>query len=183
MPVQLPDDRPLLLFCGFARSYKGLDILLNALPSVLEKRKVHLLVAREFWEGDLDYRSEISELGLDDAVTIIDQYLPNELLATCVERAAVVVLPYRKATQRGIVQLAFGKNTPVITTEVYGLAEVVHQGKTGLVVPPGDSQALAAAINQFFEEGLGREFASNIEDEKDRFEQDNLVEILGDLAR
>lgn len=183
IPVQVPEDRPLLLFCGFVRPYKGLDILLNALPSVLEKRRVHLLIAGEFWEGGDVYRTQIDELGLSDVVTIIDSYIPNEVLATCLDRADVVVLPYRSATQSGIVQLAFGKNTPVITTDVGGLAEVVHDGKTGLVVPPEDPQALAAAINQFFEEGLGPEFASNIKDEKDRFAWGNLVDILGDLAQ
>ena len=84
------------------------------------------------------------------AVTLLDQYLPNEMLAACLDKAAVVVLPYRSATQSGVIQLAFGREKPVITTNVGGLAEVVSDGQTGLVVPPEDPAALAAAVQPFF---------------------------------
>lgn len=182
LPVQVPDDRPLLLFCGFVRPYKGLDILLDALPSVLENQNVHLLIAGEFWEGGDVYRTQIEELGLADAVTIIDRYIPNELLATCVDRAAVVVLPYRSATQSGIVQLAFGKNTPVITTDVGGLAESVDHGRTGMVVPPEDSSALADAIVQYFDQDLGPQFEQNIKNDSERFGWKRLIVQLEELA-
>ena len=155
IPVNVPEDRPLLLFAGFVRPYKGLDILLDTMAIVLEKRPFHLLVAGEFWQGNEQYQAQIERLGISDAVTIIDEYLPDETLAACLERADVTVLPYRSATQSGIIQAAFGHGCPVITTDVGGLGEVVENGRTGLIVPPENPQALAEAIERYFTEDLG----------------------------
>lgn len=182
LPVALPADRPLLLFAGFVRPYKGLDILLEALPLVLANQPVHLLVAGEFWQGSEVYRQQIERLGLDTAVTLLDQYLPNEQLASCIAQAAVVVLPYRSATQSGIIQLAFGQGKPVITTDVGGLAEVVDDGKTGLIVPPENPEALAQAINRFLAEALGAVFVDNIVAGNGRFSWQVLIKTIKTLA-
>lgn len=178
LPVALPQDRPLLLFAGFVRPYKGLDILLDALPAVLAQQPVHLLVAGEFWQTSEAYRAQIEEAGIGAAVTLLDSYLPNEVLASCLQRADVVVLPYRHATQSAIIQLAFGQRKPVITTDVGGLSEVVEDGGTGLIVPPEDPEALAAAINRFFREELGPELARNIGFAEERFSWAALVDTL-----
>jgi glycosyltransferase involved in cell wall biosynthesis len=181
LPCSLPEDRPLLLFAGFVRPYKGLDLLLEALPEVLAVQPVHLLVAGEFWQDSALYREQIARLGIEDAVTIIDEYLPDELLAACLEEADVLVLPYRHATQSAVIQLAFGKGRPVITTDVGGLSEVVEDGKTGLVVPPENPQVLAAAINRFFAAGLGPAFKENIRRAHARFSWAGLVSALLNL--
>ncbi len=179
LPAELPVGTPLLLFCGFVRPYKGLDVLLDALPSVLSERRLHLLIAGEFWQDcKTYYRNQIDRLKLNHAVSIIDQYLPNETLAACIAKSDVIVLPYRSATQSAIIQLAFGQRRPVITTNVGGLAEVVEHGKTGLVVPPGDPQALAVAINRFFDEALGPVFSENIRNQSHRFAWQRLIESL-----
>jgi glycosyltransferase involved in cell wall biosynthesis len=173
LPFNLPDDRPLLLFAGFVRPYKGLDILLEALALV--ERPLHLLVAGEFWQGTAVYEAQIARLGIANRVTLHNEYLTNEALAACLKKANVVVLPYRSATQSAVVQLAFGQNCPVITTDVGGLAEVVADGKTGLVVPPEDPSALAAAIERYLAEGLEPIFRQAIEGENGRFSWENLV--------
>lgn len=184
LPATLPDDRPLLLFCGFIRPYKGLDILLDALPLVLAKRPLHLLVAGEFWQGGIaQYQAQIDKLGIGAHVTLLDGYLPDEQLAVVMRRAAVVVLPYRSATQSGIIQIAFGHLRPVITTNVGGLAEVVCDGRTGLVVPPEDSVALAYAIERFFAEELGPQMVKQIKRENDSFSWQSLILKLGDLMQ
>jgi glycosyltransferase involved in cell wall biosynthesis len=181
LPIVLPDDRPILLFCGFIRPYKGLDILLDALALVVQERPLHLLVAGEFWQGGKDqYRAQIKRLNLDDAVTLLDQYIPDEWLSRFMEQANVVVLPYRSATQSGIIQLAFGYNRPVITTNVGGLSEAVRHNHTGLVVPPEEPHALAQAIICFFEEELEAVFTRNIEEENGRFSWNHLVQALND---
>jgi len=179
LPVTLPDDRPLLLFAGFVRPYKGLDILLDALPLVLAEMPVHLLAAGEFWQGgEAQYRRQIRDLGIEEHVTIINEYLPDELLAACIDRADVVVLPYRSATQSGVIQAAFGRNTPVITTDVGGLAEVVENGRTGLVVPPEDAAALNGAINQFFVENYVKTFHNNIRLKSKQFSWNSLIQNI-----
>jgi len=178
LPVAIPEDRPLLLFCGFVRPYKGLDILLDALPMVLANQPVHLLVAGEFWSRNAPYQDQVARLGLEKAVTILNRYLTNEELSTCIAKADVVVLPYRSATQSGVIQAAFGQNTPVITTNVGGLPEVVDNGRTGLIVPPENPMLLAQAVNRFFAEKLGQEMSKQIKAQSDRFSWQRLVDAL-----
>ncbi|MCB9006586.1 MAG: glycosyltransferase family 4 protein [Ardenticatenaceae bacterium] len=176
-PIELPEDRPLLLFCGLVRPYKGLDVLLEAVA--LLKHPVHLLVAGEFWQGGLShYQAQISQRGLTECVTLIDEYLPDELLAATIDRSNVVVLPYRSATQSAIVQTAFGRGKPVITTCVGGLAEAVEDGRTGLVVPPENPQALAEAIDYYFAHDLEEAFKANIVAGNSRFSWQRLIEQI-----
>ncbi|WP_420629802.1 glycosyltransferase [Candidatus Leptofilum sp.] len=181
LPVDLPTDRPLMLFCGLVRPYKGVDILLEAMA--LLKRPVHLLIAGEFWQGgQASYQAQIEQLGLANCVTIINNYLPDELLAACIDRANVVVLPYRSATQSAVVQTAFGRGKPVITTNVGGLAEAVEDGRTGLIVPPENPPAMAAAIERYFAEGLEDIFGENVVEGNGRFGWEKLTTTLQQLA-
>ena len=92
--------------------------------------------------------------------------------------ADVVVLPYISATQSGIIQIAFGFDKPVITTNVGGLPDVVKNGKTGFIVPQGDANALSNAIVSYFEEKKEREFQSNIKTQRDIFSWDKMVEMI-----
>lgn len=178
----VPEGRPLLLFVGFVRPYKGLDVLLDALPLVLEQQPVHLLVGGEFWHDEDTYRVQVERLGLENAVTLANRYLPDEELAAFIRAADVVILPYRSASQSGVVQLAFGHGRPVITTAVGGLAEAVDHERTGLLVPPDDPQALAKAINRFLAEDLGPSFRASIAQEQERFSWGRLVEAVVEVA-
>jgi glycosyltransferase involved in cell wall biosynthesis len=135
-------------------------------------------VAGESWGGRALYDDLITDLGLGSAVTFENRYLRNEELAACLELASVVVLPYRNASQSAIVQLALGRGTPVITTEVGGLAEAIEHERTGLIVPAENPQALAEAIVRFFDQNLGPIFESNIKQDAARFDWERLVEQL-----
>ncbi|MCB0509674.1 MAG: glycosyltransferase, partial [Bacteroidetes bacterium] len=181
LPIPLPTDCPLLLFCGLVRPYKGLDVLLDAVA--LLERPFHLLVAGEFWQGGYaEYQAQISNFGLTKSVTLVDAYLPNELLAAYIKRANVVVLPYRSATQSGMIQTAFGLGTPVITTHVGGLAEAVEDGRTGLVVPPENPQALAEAINNYFDHHLDEMFREKIKEDNDRFSWSHFIRQIENVS-
>jgi glycosyltransferase involved in cell wall biosynthesis len=151
-----------LLFFGFVREYKGLKYLLRAMPQVMGRMDVHLLIVGEFWDDKSSYLNLIGELGIAQAVTIVDRYIPNEELGLYFSAADVVVLPYVDATQSGVTQLAYGFEKPVITTLVGGIPEVVKNGETGLIVPPKDSEALGEAIVRYFEEDLSARFTPNI---------------------
>lgn len=159
---QLGVGGKVLLFFGFVREYKGLKHLLKAMPQVLSRIDAHLLVVGEFWDDKSPYLDLIRELGIGQAVTIVDRYIPNEELGLYFSAADVVVLPYVDATQSGVTQLAYGFEKPVITTSVGGIPEVVGDGVTGLVVPPGDSEALGQAIARYFEDDLAARFTPNI---------------------
>ena len=169
-------DKPLLLFCGIVRPYKGLDILLDALPIVLEKMDVHLAIVGEMWDGGEAYREQIERLG--ENVTVEDAYVSNERLSGWIRAADLVVLPYRSATQSGIVQMAFGLGTPVLATRVGGLLDVIDDGVTGLLVDPESAAALASAIVRYFSDGLGNEMCVNIGRTRNQFSWERLCEIV-----
>lgn len=178
----LAEGKAVLLFFGFVRAYKGLRYLIEALALVRARFDAHLLVVGEFWEDIAPYQAQIRALGLEASVTLIDRYIPNEEVGLYFAAADLVVLPYTDATQSGVAQLALGAGVPVITTSVGGLPDVIQDGVNGFLVPPRDSQALAAAILRYFEEEFGPIFQANIQAQKARFSWDRLVALIEELA-
>jgi glycosyltransferase involved in cell wall biosynthesis len=137
-----------LLFYGFVRPYKGLDVLLDAMP-FLSAEDLRLTVVGEFWKGLDETRALLRERGLEERVELVPRYVTEQETAEFFARADLVVLPYRSATGSAVVPLAYRYDRPVIATSVGGLPDVVEQGRTGVLVPPGDPEALAAAIRGF----------------------------------
>jgi glycosyltransferase involved in cell wall biosynthesis len=142
------------LFFGYVRRYKGLDTLLEAWRRVRESRPATLVGAGDFYKDAAPYRALAAAAG-EGAVRLREGYQPDEDVEALFKAADVVVLPYRSATQSGVTHVAYALGVPVITTDVGGLAETVVPGETGLVVPPGDPAALAAAVVRFFAADLG----------------------------
>jgi len=145
-----------VLYFGFVRAYKGLDTLIDALPAILARRPVTLVIAGEFYDPVLSYRERIERAGVAARVRLLDRYLADEEVRRLFAAADVCVLPYRSATQSGVIQVAYAAGCPVITTRVGGLPEFVSEGRSGYTVPPEDPAALAGAVLAFYEAG-GRE--------------------------
>ena len=175
-------DDKIVLFFGYIRKYKGLHVLLDAVKEALASVGFTLLVAGEFYENEKSYRDQIDQLGIGGSVRVFSDYIPNEDVAAYFSASDVVVLPYIDATQSGIAQIAYNFNKPVITTDVGGLAEIVVDGKTGLVVPPNSPGDLAAAIVRFFRQNLAASFASGVVEQKKLYSWDNLVSAIEELA-
>lgn len=158
------ENAKLLLFFGYVRKYKGLDILINTLPALLKNDpEFHLLIVGEFYDDPKDYTDLIERLDLNKNVTIVNQFVPNEKVAEYYEISHVVVLPYRSATQSGILNVAYGTRKPVIITDVGGLGEFVDDGETGIVVEKPEPEFLEKAILKFFELKPNVDFESNID--------------------
>lgn len=204
--------RNVILFFGYVRQYKGLMVLIDAMKMIADYRlsvppkagrdldptygrigeivrrtplggDVLLLAVGEFYDDEKKYRRKVRDLNLESCVRFVSEYVPNDRVRLYFSAADVVVLPYRSATQSGIIQIAYNFDKPVITTNVGGLSEVVINGKTGFVVPPDNPDALAGAITKFYEENRENEFASNVRREKERFSWDNLVAAIEDIMR
>jgi glycosyltransferase involved in cell wall biosynthesis len=171
-----------LLFFGYVRPYKGLDVLLEALPAVRARRPVTLVVAGEFYEPAAPYRERVARLGLAEAVRFLDRYLPDDEVEALFRAADLVVLPYRSATQSGVTQVAYALGAPVLTTAVGGLPETVRDGETGLVVPSEDPAALAAAAVRFFEEDLSARLRAGVEELRREHSWDALACAFEDLV-
>jgi glycosyltransferase involved in cell wall biosynthesis len=177
----LPPGQPILLHFGFIRPYKGLAVLLDAMPLIQTEIPVHLLVAGEVWGAKAEYDAQIARLHIGTQVTFVDRYVPDEELASYFRAADVAVLPYLSATQSGVVQLAFGFGLPVIASHVGGLPDVIVEGETGLLVPPGDAPALAEAVIRFFRFGLGPSMTTNIKADQARFSWERMVTTIEEL--
>lgn len=173
---------PVILFFGFVRPYKGLMVLLEAMPAILKEKDLTLIVAGEFYEDKDAYLEKIRALGLTDKVVVLDRYIPNEAVGEYFSAADLLVLPYLSATQSGITQIAYAFGTPVVATNVGGLPEVVKDGQTGYLVGPGDKDALAEAVARFYSEGKEAVLKENIRAERHRFSWEVMVEAIEKLA-
>lgn len=172
----------LLLFFGFVRHYKGLDVLIEAMPKVLARRDVTLVVAGEFYEPVAPIRARIAELGLGERVRVYDRYVADEEVSELVAATDCVVLPYRSATQSGVVLVAYAGGCPVISTAVGGLPEVVEEGVTGFLVPPEDPDALADAILRFYDQGGRAPLETGVARAAKRFSWGAVVDGLAALV-
>ena len=173
----------LLLFFGFVRQYKGLDLLLRAMPEILKRDpNLKLVIVGEFYQDREPCDRQIRDLGISEAVVIREGYISGDDVGPYFAAADCVVLPYRSATQSGIVQVAYALATPVITTRVGGLAEVVKDCVTGYIVPPEDAGAIAAAVSRFFEAGGRAAFEPNVRSEARRYSWEAMVETITSFA-
>ncbi|NMW17850.1 MAG: glycosyltransferase family 4 protein [Chlorobiaceae bacterium] len=150
--LHLGEEPPVLLFFGYVRPYKGLDLLLRAMPEILQRDPaLRLVVAGQFFDNPLKYKRLIEKLGIVGSVDLYPGYVSRERTALFFAAADAVVLPYRSATQSGVAQLAYGHGLPVIVTPAGSLPEIVRHGETGWVARDCSSGGVAAAVGEFLE--------------------------------
>lgn len=173
-------DEKLILFFGFIRDYKGLDILLESMGR-LKSKNVKLIVAGEFYTDKDKYISLIDDLKIKDHVHLFTDFIPTSEVKYYFSASDAVILPYKSATQSGIVQIAMNFRKPVIATDVGGLKEVVLNNKTGFIVDEIDAEKIAEAISKFYDENLEEAFIKNIEHEVDKYSwarfTDGMIEL------
>jgi len=179
--ISISPDDPVLLFFGYVRGYKGLDVIINAMPEILQSIPAKLLVIGEFYNNEQRYRDQVMQLGLTESVFVHSDYVPNEDVAVYFSSVDVMTLPYKSATQSGIIQIAYNFNRPVIATDVGGLGEVVIDGKTGTIVPPNNPSALAKAVVHFFKEKHFEAYRRNVIEEKKKFSWEYMTEGIEKL--
>ena len=141
------------------------------------------MVAGEFYTDPRPLKERVRALGLDGEVRWTGAYVPNREVPSLFRRAHVVALPYRSATQSGIVPLAYQFGVPVIASDVGGLSEVVRDGKTGLLFPPGDSERLARLLVDYFRRNLRPRFQPHILEFNRKLGWDRVAGPILELAR
>lgn len=150
-PFKREDSQVLnILFFGKIRRYKGLEILIEALGLLGPEISFRAVFAGECYLPMDGFRQRISDLKLDDRISWIDRYIPNEEIPEIFRSADVVVLPYLSASQSGVIPIAYQFEVPVIVSDVGGLSEVVRDGETGFLVEPGNPAELAEVITRFY---------------------------------
>jgi glycosyltransferase involved in cell wall biosynthesis len=170
----------IILFFGFIRDYKGLDTLLLAM-SKLKNKNVKLLIAGEFYSDKEKYLKIISENNLNDAIILKTDFIPTKEVKYYFSACDAVILPYKSATQSGIVQIAVNFRKPVIATNVGGLGEVIINNETGFIIEKDNPQALANAIDKFYSENNEIEFSKNLSFVSEKYSWQNFTNGLLDL--
>jgi D-inositol-3-phosphate glycosyltransferase len=179
--LKLPNNVRYILFFGFIRKYKGLDLLIEAL-SLLKNRNadcsnLKLLVAGEFYGDEAYYHELIKSQNLENQLIIKSDYIPTEEVRYYFGAADMVVQPYRSATQSGISQIAYHFEKPMIVTNVGGLSEIVVNNEAGYVVEP-TPQYIADALVKFYQNGNAERLAEGVKKNKDRFSWEAMVEVF-----
>ncbi|MCU0472718.1 MAG: glycosyltransferase [Bacteroidales bacterium] len=179
--LNLSPEFSYLLFFGFIRAYKGLDLLLEAFADKrLRNRKLKLIVAGEFYESDTLYKEIIKKHEIINEVFLYDRFIREDEVAAFFCAADLVVQPYRSATQSGVTQIAYHFEKPMLVTDVGGLSEIVPDGKCGYVVKP-EPAAIAEAINDFFVNNRNEQFTKGIREGKQKFTWDKLTKSIFDI--
>jgi len=181
--LNLPDDQRYVLFFGLIRDYKGLDLLLDAWANLRQNgfsKDKKLLVAGEFYTDKTKFMQQIERLSIEEDVLLHDWFISDEHVKYYFSVADVVVQPYKSATQSGVTQIAYQFETPMIVTDVGGLAEIVPDGRVGYVVEP-NAPTIAQAIEKIYQNGNLQRMAENMVTEKQRFSWDYFAGQLGKL--
>jgi len=177
----IDENEKLILFFGFIRKYKGLDLLLKAMSDKrLAEQKIKLLIAGEFYENEKPYQDLIERLEIADRILCHTHFIADPDVRYYLCAADAVVQPYRHATQSGVSPLAYHFERPMIVTDVGGLADGVPHDRAGLVCKP-DSHAIADAILRFYERGEAY-FTEGILEQKNKLSWDKLVQTTFSLA-
>ncbi|MDQ3279009.1 MAG: glycosyltransferase [Bacteroidota bacterium] len=173
----LPQEGKLLLFFGFIRQYKGLDLLLQAMTDErIKQENIHLLVAGEFYEDEKPYQQLIKNQDLEKSVILRTGFIPDSDVRLYLSAADCVVQPYRNATQSGVTPLAYHFEKPMIVTNVGGLPALVPHERAGLVTEP-NAGALADAIMRFYQLGEAY-FIPHLRNEKQKLSWNNLLSAI-----
>lgn len=175
----LPQDQTILLFFGFIRDYKGLDLLMKAYKKVKNEHLL-LVVAGEFYNNGEQYKELERELDLEGMIAWHTDFIPDDKVRYYFSAADLIVQPYKTATQSGVTQIAYHFERPMLVTNVGGLAEIVPNGKVGYVCEVSE-ESVAKAIGHFVSQDpqlREAQFKENIQNEKQKYAWSNMTKLI-----
>jgi glycosyltransferase involved in cell wall biosynthesis len=185
--LNIPTDQNIILFFGFIRQYKGLDLLLEAMK-ILKENTVNsslqipkLLIAGEFYEDRKSYDTLIESYNLSSRLIQNTKFISDSEVRYYLSAADFVIQPYRNATQSGVTPLAYHFEKPMLVTNVGGLPDLVPHGKAGIVTEP-NAQAIADGITTLYELGENY-FLPHLREEKKKYSWGKLTEVIKQLSK
>ena len=188
--LNLPQDKTILLFFGFIRDYKGLDLLMKAYAKTITNHQspitnLLLVVAGEFYNNCAQYDELEKELGLKGTIEWRTDFIPDDQVRYYFSAADLIVQPYKTATQSGVTQIAYHFERPMLVTRVGGLAEIVPNGKVGYVCEVNEDD-IAQAISSFAQMDTKQRdelFLKNIQKEKQKYAWSRMTEKIYDNTK
>lgn len=183
--LKIPNAYQVVLFFGFIRKYKGLDLLLAAIyelkkQNYFETHGLKFLIAGEFYESSQPYFDLIKEYDIAEQLILKTEFIADSEIKYYLSCADCVIQPYKQATQSGVTPLAYHFEKPMIVTNVGGLPALVPE-TVGLICEP-NATAIANAITNFYKQDL-QQFENNIKEEKKKYGWDKITQAILSLAR
>ncbi len=167
-----------LLFFGFIRKYKGLDVLLRAFSDKrIQDAGIKLIIAGEYYDSPEEYQNLIKNNKLEEAVVQATDFIPDSEVSSYFCASDMVVQTYKTATQSGVTQIAYYYHKPMLVTDVGGLAELVPDQKVGYVSDINEKD-IADKILDFYTNNREQTFIDNIKTERERFSWDSMIDKL-----
>ena len=171
-----------LLFFGFVRKYKGLDLMLHAMSDQrIKDLGIKLIVAGEFYDNIDFYLDLINELDIDSNIILKSDFIDERDVKNYFCASDMITQTYRTATQSGVTQIAYHFERPMLVTDVGGLAEIVPHKKVGYVTTQ-EPKIIADAIVDFYTNNRELDFEKNTKTEKLKFSWQNLIHTIEDLV-
>ena len=181
--LKLNSDDRYLLFFGFIRKYKGLDLMLKAMADErIQKIGVKLIVAGEFYENKVEYMELIEKLGIGNQVVLHSSFISSDKVKYYFCASDMITQTYKTATQSGVTQIAYHFERPMLVTDVGGLAEIVPHNKVGYVTSQNPNN-IADVIVDFYDHNRENEFSLNTVNEKERFTWRSFVDGIDQLIK
>ncbi len=184
LKLGIKNEELILLFFGFIRKYKGLDLLLNAMKIIKNSKfniqNSKLLIAGEFYEDRKAYDEQIEKLDLQENLILHTDFIPDSKVKYYLCAADVVVQPYKNATQSGVTPLAYHFEKPMIVTNVGGLPSLVPNNKVGLIAEP-NAESIAEKIIDYFTKGEAY-FLPHLIEEKKKFTWSKMTASIKQIA-
>jgi glycosyltransferase involved in cell wall biosynthesis len=175
----LHPEKKTLLFFGFIREYKGLDLLIDAFGKLNDSYQ--LIIAGESYGSFEKYDTQIQENKNTDRIYKYVRYINDNEVPLFFSAADTCILPYKSATQSGITSISFNFELPMIATDVGGLKELIKHEKTGEIIPLANSNAITAGINNFFAGDKINTYRKNFRKEKSKMTWKNLAKEILEL--
>jgi glycosyltransferase involved in cell wall biosynthesis len=175
-------DEKIILFFGFIRKYKGLDILLDSIKLLQTSYpSFKLLIAGEFYDDQKLYNEQIERLGIEQQLILRTNFISDNEVKYYLCASDVIVQPYRSATQSGVTPLAYHFEIPMIVTNVGGLPALVPDNKVGLIAEP-TAGSIAEKIIQFFKTGE-QHYLPYLVEEKKKYSWSKMVNAIMSIAK
>ncbi len=179
----LEENGKYLLFFGFVRRYKGLDIMIDVMEDKrIQDLGVKLIVAGEFYDNKQEYISQINSLGISENIILKSDFIPEEDVKNYFCACDMITQTYRTATQSGVTQIAYHFERPMLVTSVGGLAEIVPHNKVGYVCDI-NTKDIADCVVDFYDNNKEKQFSENTKTEKKRFTWKELVNGIENLIK
>jgi glycosyltransferase involved in cell wall biosynthesis len=175
-------EEKIILFFGFIRKYKGLDILLDSIKILQTSYpSFKLLIAGEFYDDQKLYNEQIERLGIEQQLILRTNFIPDNEVKYYLCASDLIVQPYRSATQSGVTPLAYHFEIPMIVTNVGGLPALVPDNKVGLIAEP-TAASIAEKIIQFFKTGE-QHYLPYLVEEKKKYSWSKMVDAIMSIAK